>query len=498
MKKLAKIKERRDLAGQDDAGTVEASTVRLSRRDGVIQHPHGRVGIVIKGASVDDVFAEQAQRKRLVNPSLESGLPTPATGSLYAGSSSSSDSTSPVAGESSSKSTATTVNVKTPKSTSAKASSSSSSKSSSSASSGYSNTTKNGYPKSDLAVAISGGLTKASAPTAESSLGLDIEANDVGYIATIQIGSNKKPFRMLIDSGSADTWVPSTDCADCGKTHQALGKSVSSTFRSFDGSKFSIKYGTGAVKGTLGSDSMMIAGMTLKNQTFGIATHTTTDFSDPTVPFDGLMGLAKMELSNAQTPTPIDSLFAQGLVSAPVMGYKLGRVAGNKNDGEVTFGGVDAQKYQGTLLEIPNVSTQGFWEATMDRVKFGGKDLKMSGRNAILDTGTTLLIAPQADADAVHAAIPGSKADGQGGYTIPCTTSGILSFTFGGTEFEIDPRDMTFLPVDQKNLTGDCVSSLSAGTVGASNEWLVGAAFLKNVYFATNAQDNVIGLGKLK
>lgn len=60
----------------------------------------------------------------------------------------------------------------------------------------------------------------------------------------------------------------------------------------------------------------------------------------------------------------------------------------------------------------------------------------------------------------------------------------------------IDPRDLTYLPVSS-NLTGACVSAISAGTIGGSGEWLVGAAFLKNVYFATNAKSNTMALGIL-
>ncbi len=114
-----------------------------------------------------------------------------------------------------------------------------------------------------------------------------------------------------------------------------------------------------------------------------------------------------------------------------------------------------------------------------------------------MDTGTTLIVAPQNDADAVHAQIPGAQSDGQGGYTIPCTTTKQVAFTFGGVVFPIDTRDMLFLPVDPNNLLGDCVSAISAGNVGQQNEWLVGATFLKNAYFATNTKANKIGLAHL-
>ncbi|GAA6023853.1 hypothetical protein JCM11491_006319 [Sporobolomyces phaffii] len=126
----------------------------------------------------------------------------------------------------------------------------------------------------------------------------------------------------------------------------------------------------------------------------------------------------------------------------------------------------------------------------MDEVAVDGVSLGLTGRTAILDTGTTLLIAPAPDAEAIHAAIPGAKSDG---FTLPCTTNATLSLTFAGTAFSIRPDDLTFLPVSD-DLKGDCVSGISSGTIGGVNEWLVGAVFLKNVYFATDVGSNMIGL----
>lgn len=172
--------------------------------------------------------------------------------------------------------------------------------------------------------------------------------------------------------------------------------------------------------------------------------------------------------------TPIEALAQSGTVSDAITSYKLGRVADGDNDGEVSFGGVDAAKFQsGTLVTFPNVNAQGFWEGALGGVSVDGTDLGLQNRTAIHDTGTTLVIAPASDAAAVHAAIPGSKSDGQGGFTIPCTSTAVVALNLGGADFSIDPRDLLFQPVDPNDLTGDCVSGISSGQVGGANEWLV-------------------------
>ncbi|TDL16982.1 acid protease [Rickenella mellea] len=353
----------------------------------------------------------------------------------------------------------------------------------------------------DVAAQNSNTVTPASKPTGQNSLGLDIEKNDVGYLATIQIGTPPRDFKILMDSGSADFWVGSETCVSengggCGN-HTFLGPQSSSTFVDTK-APFTVTYGSGNVAGTIITDNVAIAGLPLDKHTFGTANQESVDFSSDNVPFDGLMGLAQSGLSQQKVQTPVESLASQGAISDAITSFKLGRLADGNNDGEVTFGGIDSTKIQGnTLVTFNNVNTQGFWEGAMDAVTVGGQDLGLSGRTAILDTGTTLIIAPAADAAAVHAAIPGSASDGQGGFTIPCTTSTQVALSFGGQSFAIDPRDMVFAPVDPNNLAGDCVSGISSGQIGGAQEWLVGDVFLKNAYLSTDVGKNQISLAKL-
>lgn len=48
-----------------------------------------------------------------------------------------------------------------------------------------------------------------------------------------------------------------------------------------------------------------------------------------------------------------------------------------------------AQIAGGQLLEVPNVSKLGFWEAAIGAVTVDDNTLNLSGRTAILDTGTS-------------------------------------------------------------------------------------------------------------
>ncbi|KAF9514555.1 hypothetical protein BS47DRAFT_1342855 [Hydnum rufescens UP504] len=363
--------------------------------------------------------------------------------------------------------------------------------------------TTGGFSQVDLNAANNGGLTASNVTDSTGTTGLAIVANDVGYVAQVQIGTPAQNFSILMDSGSADFWVGSTECKDsktgaaCGNQHHFLGPTTSSSFVDL-GDPFEVTYGSGKVSGTIVSDTVTLAGMVLTGHGFGTSKLESPDFSGNDVAFDGLMGVAQSRLSKQGMPTPIEALAVAGAIPSAVTSFKLSRLADGTNDGQVTIGGLNTALFNATtLVSVPNVSQSGFWEVAVDHFSVNGRNLGLMGRTAIMDTGTTLIIAPPADAKAVHAAIPGSRADGHGGFTIPCTTTASIALTVGGRNFAIDPRDMTFLPVSPANLTGDCVSGISSGAIGAATEWLVGDVFLKNAYFSTDVTKNTVSLAHL-
>ena len=247
-----------------------------------------------------------------------------------------------------------------------------------------------------------------------------------------------------------------------------LGPQSSSTFQ--DSNKtFKSTYGSGEVEGDIISDNVNIAGFSLDQHVFGVALLESSEFSDTVI--DGLMGLARSTISAQGVLTPIESLAKLGLIDEAITSYKLGRASDGNNDGEITFGGLDESKFDpSTLVTFPNVSPNGFWEGGIS-ISIDGKDLGLQGRTAILDTGTTLLYVPSADAEAIHARIPGSKSC-DGHFTIPCTSTSVVSLTFGGRAFDINPVDLLFYTVDENNLQGECVSSITPGQFGGPKQWL--------------------------
>ncbi len=102
------------------------------------------------------------------------------------------------------------------------------------------------------------------------TIGFDIQGPapgvDWSYVADVELGTSPTTYSLVIDSGSSDLWVSSEACTNCN--HKPLGPRSSSTFVGSD-EPWSITYGYGAANGTLCTDTLTIAGFTLKNYKFG-------------------------------------------------------------------------------------------------------------------------------------------------------------------------------------------------------------------------------------
>merc|ERR1712107_12967 len=61
--------------------------------------------------------------------------------------------------------------------------------------------------------------------------------------------------------------------------------------------------------------------------------------------------------------------------------------------GELIFGGVDKSHYTGELVDVP-LTSETYWEVSLDAMTFDGKPVISSAQKAIIDSGTSLLAGP--------------------------------------------------------------------------------------------------------
>ncbi|RDX52198.1 acid protease [Lentinus brumalis] len=106
------------------------------------------------------------------------------------------------------------------------------------------------------------------------------------------------------------------------------------------------------------------------------------------------------------------------------------------------------------------------------------------------DTGTAFMRGPDYYVHAIYKDIAGAAlvpVDPTGtivAYSVPCNTKLNLTFSFSGTKYPIHPIDAIELGMNDDG-TFTCVGSITGGDVPAA-DWLLGSAFLRNVYQVYN------------
>ena len=136
------------------------------------------------------------------------------------------------------------------------------------------------------------------------------------YFTEIQLGTPGQPFKVILDTGSSNLWVPSEDCSSLACfLHSKYSHDSSSTYKA-NGSSFSIQYGSGAMEGYVSQDTLAIGDLIIPKQDFAEAT------SEPGLAFafgkfDGILGLAYNTISVNKIVPPIYNAIEQGLLEEP-------------------------------------------------------------------------------------------------------------------------------------------------------------------------------------
>jgi cathepsin D len=329
-------------------------------------------------------------------------------------------------------------------------------------------------------------IVKSNTPTLANSAALDQDGEDFSYFSVVEVGSQKKEMWLALDTGSPSSWVFSSACTDkvC-TTHHTFDKSASSSYVS-NSSTFSVGYGSGNVKGDLGQDVFTLAGMDV-TFSFGTATFANDTFSN--YPLDGILGLGRSGTGGWTIPSFMDVVAKNKYITSNIVGFSLSRASDNKKDGEVNFGTVDTTKFDGNISYTATNSDA--WTIPMDEVYVNGQALGLTNRAATIDTGTTYILIPPADAKTLFARIPGASQSGEN-YIIPCDSTATLELSFSGIKYSILPDDYI-----GASSTGGCVSTIVGHQSSGANDWLVGDVFLKNVYSVFDFDNGQIGFGTL-
>lgn len=315
------------------------------------------------------------------------------------------------------------------------------------------------------------------------------------YFTEVEIGTPPQTFKVILDTGSLNLWVPLNDCGSLACfLHQKYDHDASSLYKA-NGSEFAIQYGSGLLEGYVSQDTVSLGGLVIPNQDFAEATNE-PGLAFAFGKFDGILGLAYDTISVNKIVPPIYNAINQGLLDTAQFAFALGDTSKDENDGGVaTFGGYDTTAFTGDIKWLP-VRRKAYWEVSFEGIGLGDEFAELHNTGAAIDTGTSLITLPSSLAEIINLKIGATKS-WSGQYQVECDTRDSLpdlTLNFAGYNFTLTAYDYTL------EVSGSCISAFTPMDFPEpiGDLAIVGDAFLRRYYLIYDLKKNAVGLAKAK
>lgn len=361
-------------------------------------------------------------------------------------------------------------------------------------------------------------------------IGLE-HSQDLYYAATLEIGTPIQEITVVFDSGSSDLWVmasenpfcvpsdsspnyqnqtydgeivvPSVDCSNIS-TYDA---NLSSTYKSLEIGRFFINYSDETfADGSWANDKMVIDGTDISGLQFAVANYATA-------PVGGVLGIGfpRRESVKGYDNAP-DSFYPnfpqvlknEGLIEAVT--YSMFLNEPNSDTGSILFGAMDPTKFDGVLYTFPMVNVypdivkvpatltttlQGLGAQSKKRCK--QNTFTTTKFPVLLDSGTSLMSAPQDIVEEMAAFVNASYSDSDGIYILECPDADDDTeyvFDFGDIQISVPLSSLILLPPEN----GFC----GLGIQPTSNTMVLGDVFLSSAYVVFDLDHYQISLAQAK
>ncbi|GFN84867.1 cathepsin d [Plakobranchus ocellatus] len=326
------------------------------------------------------------------------------------------------------------------------------------------------------------------------------------YYGPISIGTPEQKLNVAIDTDSPITWVPSIHSPSSSRQTFRLFKGdsgeynnqSSSTYKA-NGKPFEVTYGAGQVSGYLSQDNMAIAGVTVRNQTFGEAILKPKMFVGSKN--DGMFGLGFSGINAGEELTVLDNMVSQGLLPAPVFSFYFNRYDSRGRDSVLTLGGTNPDYYTGDFT-FANLSMPDRWQFEIDRIQLtndlGGASFYKC--QAVIDTGSSVIVGPSYQVDVLNKRLGAKPVEGDLKlYTLDRSQLDSLP----NLEFVVNGHKLIMTSKDYAvQFPGQQRDQFYSGIIGKKFKngetpmWYIGLNFMRTYYTQFDKGNRRIGFAK--
>ncbi|KAJ5903715.1 hypothetical protein N7504_006098 [Penicillium tannophilum] len=338
------------------------------------------------------------------------------------------------------------------------------------------------------------------------SVGLDNE--ELLYLVNVTLGTPEQSLRLVIDTGSSDLWVNtpnSTFCEEYSKYCNYFGtydSSESSTY-SYVSSDFNITYADGSgAAGVYATETLHIGDTTLKDLQFGIGDTSTSE--------EGVLGIGYVT-NEAQVGTAGEQSYAnlpkamvnKGLINSNAYSLWLNDL--DASEGSILFGGVNTDKYHGTLETLPIEKTGD--EYTAFYIALTGVALTNSSGTTnysssalpaavLLDSGSSLTYLPDSIVEKIFDDLDVTYEESDGYGFVPCSMAKKdynISYTFSSPTITVGIAELVLELEEAYYSNGEAACTFGIVPSGGTTS-VLGDTFLRSAYVVYDLANNEISL----
>lgn len=240
------------------------------------------------------------------------------------------------------------------------------------------------------------------------------------YSGNISVGTPPQSFRVAFDSGSGSLLIPSTSCvsdaclkvagrrlyhANQSTTSVPIGwadKPLERAASEDDRDTATETFAMGEATGLYVRDLVCIGGNSTCATIDMVEMTEESDSPFKHATWDGIFGLSLSSISPAVEFNAFEQIYKQAALTEPVFTVCLGREL--QDPSSIMFGGWDSSRLERSPLWVP-VSEVGYWQFDLNDILLNNvsADVCKGGCQAVVDTGSSLLMGPQQMGDAIEA-----------------------------------------------------------------------------------------------
>ncbi|KAJ5719575.1 hypothetical protein N7493_007153 [Penicillium malachiteum] len=332
------------------------------------------------------------------------------------------------------------------------------------------------------------------------------------YLCNVTLGTPGQSVYLVLDTGSSDLWVNTPNSTYCEENssecdyYGTYNPSKSSTY-SYVNSDFNISYADGSsASGYYATETLKIGGTEITDLQFGIGYESSSE--------EGVLGIGY--ITNEALVSTEDTTYAnlpkamvnKGLIKSNAYSLWLNDL--DSNEGSILFGGVNTEKYHGSLSTLPIDKTGNEYSAfyiTLTGVSMtnssGTTNYSSSAfpAAALLDSGSSLTYLPNGVVEDIYDVLEVSYDEELGYGFIACSAAKKdvnISYTFSTPMITVGIAELVLdLGGDEYFSNGEQACAFGIAPAGESSP-VLGDTFLRSAYVVYDLANNEISLANTK